>query len=132
MPLASLFILFDFVIHNPTHSETGKNLILLEKAATHFRHMEAVSRGILPGEIIWEFAAIARQYVTKVVRGTDEAWKYIPATQPQSSGFGMANLNLANSSSESSQVCWRPLESSHHTDANRILGPTRTASLHQL
>jgi len=59
MPLAALFILFDFVIHNPTHSDTEENLALLDIAGKHFRHLESVSRWMLPGNTISEFAGIA-------------------------------------------------------------------------
>ncbi|OJD30283.1 fungal specific transcription factor domain containing protein [Diplodia corticola] len=63
MPLSALFILFDFVVHNPVHPETNNNLALLDIAGGHFSHLECVSRGTLPASLVAEFAHIARQYV---------------------------------------------------------------------
>ncbi|GKZ27851.1 hypothetical protein AbraCBS73388_005891, partial [Aspergillus brasiliensis] len=63
LPLAALFILFDFVIHNPLHPETRKNLSLLDVAAGHFSLLEYESGGFLPASLLTEFAHIARQYV---------------------------------------------------------------------
>lgn len=63
MPLSALFILFDFVVHNPTHSETKSNLSLLGVVAGYFCRLEYASRGSLPSSLLSEFAAIARQYV---------------------------------------------------------------------
>ncbi|GME58263.1 Fungal specific transcription factor domain containing protein [Neofusicoccum parvum] len=63
MPLSALFILFDFVVHNPVHPETNSNLALLDIAGGHFSHLEYVSHGTLPASLVAEFAHIARQYV---------------------------------------------------------------------
>lgn len=63
MPLSALFILFDFVVHNPMHQETNSNLALLDMAGGHFSNFEYVSRGTLPASLAAEFAHIARQYV---------------------------------------------------------------------
>ncbi|KAJ5967677.1 fungal-specific transcription factor domain-containing protein [Penicillium viridicatum] len=63
LPLAALFILFDFVVHNPTHPETRNNLALLDVAAGHFSLLDYKSGGFLPGSILTEFAHIARQFV---------------------------------------------------------------------
>ncbi|KAB2574735.1 Sphingolipid C9-methyltransferase 2 [Lasiodiplodia theobromae] len=63
MPLSALFILFDFVVHNPVHPETNNNLALLDIAGGHFSHLEYVSQGTLPASLAAEFAHIARQYV---------------------------------------------------------------------
>ncbi|KAJ6189771.1 fungal-specific transcription factor domain-containing protein [Penicillium mononematosum] len=63
LPLAALFILFDFVIHNPTHPETRNNLSLLDVAAGHFSLLDYKSGGIVPASLLTEFAHIARQYV---------------------------------------------------------------------
>lgn len=66
MPLSALFVLFDFVIHNPSHGETEKNLALLDHVAAYLGVLDCLSGGALPGSIISEFAGIARQYVSKV------------------------------------------------------------------
>ncbi|KAJ5857262.1 fungal-specific transcription factor domain-containing protein [Penicillium solitum] len=63
LPLAALFILFDFVVHNPTHPETRNNLALLDVAAGHFSLLDYKSGGFLPGSILTEFSHIARQFV---------------------------------------------------------------------
>ncbi|KAL2869162.1 transcription factor domain-containing protein [Aspergillus lucknowensis] len=63
LPLAALFILFDFVVHNPTHPETRNNLSLLDVAAGHFSLLDYKSGGVFPASLLTEFAHIARQYV---------------------------------------------------------------------
>ncbi|KAE8394952.1 hypothetical protein BDV23DRAFT_178941 [Aspergillus alliaceus] len=63
LPLAALFILFNFVIHNPTHPETRNNLSLLDVAAGHFSLFDYKSGGFIPASLLTEFAHIARQYV---------------------------------------------------------------------
>ncbi|KAF3392675.1 hypothetical protein F1880_008625 [Penicillium rolfsii] len=62
MPLSALFILFDFVIHSPTHPETREHLILLDILSGHFSLLEHRSAGSLPGNYLSRFAHIARQY----------------------------------------------------------------------
>ncbi|KAM0276299.1 hypothetical protein ACHAQH_006888 [Verticillium albo-atrum] len=66
MPLTALFILFDFVIHNPLHRETRANLALLDTIAGYFSMIDFASKGALPGSVIPEFAQIAREYFVKV------------------------------------------------------------------
>lgn len=61
-----MFILFDFVVHNPRHVETKDNLSLLEVAAGHFSLQEYKSKGAMPSSLAGEFAHIARQYVRGV------------------------------------------------------------------
>lgn len=63
MPLSALFILFDFVVHNPSHPETQSNLSLLGIAAGYFYRLEYASGGSLPSSLLSDFAHIARQYV---------------------------------------------------------------------
>ncbi|KAL1961697.1 hypothetical protein VTN77DRAFT_1301 [Rasamsonia byssochlamydoides] len=69
MPLSALFIIFDLVVHNPTHPETNNNLALLDVASGHFSRLEYASRGTLPGSLVAEFAHIARQYVRDLQLG---------------------------------------------------------------
>jgi len=66
MPLSALFILFDLVIHNPTHPETRNNLAFLDVAAGYFSRLEYATGGSLPSSLLSEFAHIARQYVRDV------------------------------------------------------------------
>jgi hypothetical protein len=65
MPLSCLLILFDLVVHNPEHPETGISLALLDIAGGHFSRLEFASKGTLPGSLIAEFSHLARQYVTE-------------------------------------------------------------------
>lgn len=64
MPLVAMFILFDFVIHNPIHPETQKNLAFLDIAAGYFSRMDLVSEGCLNTSLLAGFTHIARKYVS--------------------------------------------------------------------
>lgn len=66
MPLSALFVLFDFVIHNPNHGETKRNLNLLDVAAGYFNRIEYVTKGSLPSSVLSDFSHIARQFVRSV------------------------------------------------------------------
>ncbi|PYH35343.1 fungal specific transcription factor domain-containing protein [Aspergillus neoniger CBS 115656] len=52
LPLSSLMILFDLVVHNANHPETGLSLALLDIAGGHFSRLEYASNGALPGSLI--------------------------------------------------------------------------------
>ncbi|RAQ57073.1 hypothetical protein COH20_009313 [Aspergillus flavus] len=69
MPLVALFLLFDFVIHNPTHPETKTSLAMLDIVSGHFALVEHASNGSLPCSLASEFAHIARQHVRDVNGG---------------------------------------------------------------
>ncbi|KAF4976125.1 hypothetical protein FZEAL_7144 [Fusarium zealandicum] len=73
MPLSALFILFDFIIHNPRHTRTEENLVLLDTVSRYFAIVDSISRGALPGSIISEFASIARQFVSSSRQSTVES-----------------------------------------------------------
>ncbi|KAL4815685.1 fungal-specific transcription factor domain-containing protein [Aspergillus spinulosporus] len=66
MPLSALLILFDFIIHNPRHTETASNLALLDVVSGHFSLLELASNGSLPGSYLTEFAHIARQFINQL------------------------------------------------------------------
>lgn len=66
MPITALFVLFDLVVHNPSHPEIWSNLALLDVAGGHFSRIQYASGGALPGSLITEFAYIAREYVNSV------------------------------------------------------------------
>ncbi|KZZ87546.1 Transcription factor [Moelleriella libera RCEF 2490] len=85
MPLSALFILFDFIIHNRHHPDTGENLACLEAAAEYFRLLDMASGGELPGHIISEFASIALHYLGKL-RGYNP--EPDPCLQPASDSIG--------------------------------------------
>ncbi|KAJ5826758.1 hypothetical protein N7447_003521 [Penicillium robsamsonii] len=59
MPSSAAFVLFDFVIYNPTHTETESNVAFLDQAAAYFRQLDYAFEGALPGSIISSFAGIA-------------------------------------------------------------------------
>lgn len=64
VPLSALFILFDFIIHNPQHKTTMENLMFLDMVTRYFRIVETASGTALPGSIISDFAGIAQHYVS--------------------------------------------------------------------
>lgn len=66
IPLSALFILFDFVVHNPSHPETSTNLALLDVAGGYFSRLEYATGGSLPSSILSDFAHIARQFVRDI------------------------------------------------------------------
>ncbi|KAI9042376.1 fungal specific transcription factor domain-containing protein [Aspergillus affinis] len=63
MPLAALFIVFDFVIHYPDNPETRQNLMLMDIVSGHFSLIERRSGGTQPGGYLSYFPYIARGYV---------------------------------------------------------------------
>ncbi|KAJ9156664.1 Fungal specific transcription factor [Pleurostoma richardsiae] len=95
MPLSALFILFDFVIHNPFHSDTRSNLTLLDVASGHFSLLEHVSAGLLPGNHLSEFAHIARQYVQELPVPPNEPSRQLDLEQEASSQGGRAEETAA-------------------------------------
>lgn len=62
MPMTALFILFDFVIHNPDHVNAGSSLVLLESVSGYFSALEHATGGYLPGSMLMQFASIARAF----------------------------------------------------------------------
>ncbi|KAH6869509.1 fungal-specific transcription factor domain-containing protein [Thelonectria olida] len=66
MPLSALFILFDFIIHNPRHPDTRANVVLLDIVSGHFSFLEHASAGSMPGNYLSEFAQIAKQYLQEL------------------------------------------------------------------
>ncbi|KAH8689526.1 fungal-specific transcription factor domain-containing protein [Talaromyces proteolyticus] len=66
IPLSALFILFDFVVHNPSHPETSTNLALLDVAGGYFSRLEYATGGSLPSSLLSDFAHIARQFVRDI------------------------------------------------------------------
>lgn len=62
MPMTALFILFDFIIHNPAHVDVGSSLVLLESVTGYFSALEYATGGYLPGSMLMQFASIARAF----------------------------------------------------------------------
>jgi hypothetical protein len=81
-------ILFDLVIHNPSHPETSLNMALLDIASGHFSRIEYSSNGVLPGSLISEFAHLARQYISDIRLNTGRQQGY--QTAAKNTGFRIA------------------------------------------
>ncbi|KAL1629747.1 hypothetical protein SLS56_005270 [Neofusicoccum ribis] len=113
MPLAALFILFDFVIHNPGHAETKVNLAFLDVAAGHFSRLEFASGGSLPSSLLSEFTHIARQHVQDVASGKRSI----------SPGVMTAN-NQHDASKEKQENCGATAESTSLPEEVRELSST--------
>ncbi|GLA51237.1 hypothetical protein AnigIFM63604_007589 [Aspergillus niger] len=66
VPISALFVIFDFVIHNPLHKETATNISFLDIAAGYFSRWEISNKDSLPASSAAEFSHIARQFVRDV------------------------------------------------------------------
>jgi hypothetical protein len=66
MPLSALFVLFDFVVHNPYHPESSTNLTFLDVVGAYFTRLEYSTGGSLPSSLMAEFALIARQFIRDI------------------------------------------------------------------
>ena len=66
VPLSALFILFDFVVWNPEHPETKRNLMFLDVASGYFSRLDLAWDGLLSTSVVGEFARLARSYVQEV------------------------------------------------------------------
>lgn len=71
MPLSALFILFDFVVHNPYHPESSTNLTFLDVVGAYFTRLEYSTGGSLPSSLVAEFALIARQFIRDIQLGSN-------------------------------------------------------------
>ncbi|RWA04222.1 hypothetical protein EKO27_g10885 [Xylaria grammica] len=65
IPCSSMLILFDFVIHNPSHHGTDSNLSLLDKAAGYFGRLQFASSDSVPSHVMSGFSHIALEFVRK-------------------------------------------------------------------
>ncbi|GFF53867.1 hypothetical protein IFM51744_08216 [Aspergillus udagawae] len=70
VPMSASFILFDFIVHNPTHPDTKRNLPLLSIAAGYFCHLEYASGGTLPTSLLSGMASIARDFIRDTEYGS--------------------------------------------------------------
>ncbi|KAK3640783.1 hypothetical protein LTR56_011660 [Elasticomyces elasticus] len=71
MPMVAMFIIFDFVIYNPVHAETRKNLAYLDIVSAHFARLDLASQGTLHDAMVAEFTSVARRYVDKMTAARD-------------------------------------------------------------
>lgn len=103
IPLSALFILFDFVIHNPLNPETNTNLALLGVAVGHFSRLDYATGGSLPCSMVSDFAHLAQQHVRDARSKSAKAAITNP-TAYRSYGNDDTNHNINNISSNSHQV----------------------------
>jgi hypothetical protein len=68
MPMVAMFVIFDFVVHNPLHPETKKNLSYLDIVAAHFARLDLLAQGTIHDAKVAEFTSIARLYVETLTR----------------------------------------------------------------
>lgn len=90
IPASAMLILFDFVIHNPTHIETDTNLKILDTAAGFFGRIQYATGGSFPSMIMSGFAHIASDYVRRTRAGNS------PSTPPANS-TSMSGQSAASS-----------------------------------
>ncbi|KAH7318101.1 fungal-specific transcription factor domain-containing protein [Stachybotrys elegans] len=102
LPLSAVFILFDFVIHNPSHRESRMNLSVLDKAAGYFSLLSLAAGESLPGEVPAELTRIAREYYWKVQNEAAPSFmEEKPAVSEQGGGVNaIADPNLSLNNNE--------------------------------
>lgn len=61
--MVAMFIVFDFVVHNPLHAETRINLSYLNISAAHYARLDLLVQGTIHDTRVVEFTSIARLYV---------------------------------------------------------------------
>ncbi|KAG5300809.1 hypothetical protein I7I48_00626 [Histoplasma ohiense] len=130
MPMSATFILFDLVACYPRHSETNKNLALLDQAAEYFTRLEMVSQGVIPGRKIAEFATIARHYIRKIKfdgagpGGVHQCYFSTPDLMQGSEKLGEWNLDM-----ELENLCASSADNMRSFDGSHL--PTMENSLTQ-
>jgi len=87
MPLAATFILFDFVVHNPIHPKTRKNLSFLDMSAGYFSRMEMTTDGNVPCCTIAEFSHIARRNVSAIQTSRNQQGHHSTSGNAKGSGI---------------------------------------------
>ncbi|EUC27735.1 hypothetical protein COCCADRAFT_110891 [Bipolaris zeicola 26-R-13] len=63
MPMVAMFIVFDFVVHNPLHAETRRNLSYLDIVAAHYARLDLLAQGTIHDARVADFTSITRLYV---------------------------------------------------------------------
>lgn len=61
--MVAMFIVFDFVVHNPLHAETRRNLSYLDIVAAHYARLDLLAQGTIHDARVADFTSIARLYV---------------------------------------------------------------------
>ncbi|KAJ0104226.1 fungal specific transcription factor [Diaporthe amygdali] len=73
LPLSAMFVLFDMVIHRPSHQETETNLALLDTVAGYFSRFDYATTSSVPCSLFSGFAHIANQFVREQWHNTAPA-----------------------------------------------------------
>lgn len=68
-----MFVLFDMVIHRPSHQETETNLALLDTVAGYFSRFDYATTSSVPCSLFSGFAHIANQFVREQWHNTAPA-----------------------------------------------------------
>lgn len=69
VPVSALFLIFDFLVHHPTHPEAIRSLPLLGVAVGYFCRLDYVSGGTLKLSFLADLFQIARSYIQDVRAG---------------------------------------------------------------
>jgi hypothetical protein len=129
--MSALFILFDLVVHNPTHPETNNNLALLDVASGHFGRLEYISGGILPGSLVSEFAHIAREYVRDVQRGGINRNDNGTQSNSMTSSVPLGHTNAVILNENSSEPNMPPTLSSSSSQGQKPSSPSHRPGVSQ-
>lgn len=111
MPISAVFILFDFIVHNPLHPETKQNLSLLGAASGYFCRLEYTSDGKIQSRDVTVLVDIATQYIRDVEstgsRSLSVQEELLDSQTPSASGI---DLHMGNSQSVSSVSLLNPCQ----------------------
>lgn len=88
-----MFVLFDMVIHKPSHPDTETNLALLDTLAGYFGRFDYATGGSIPCRLFAGFAHIANDFVRDQWQSTTMA-----AEEPamQNTAQGTQGINFAS------------------------------------
>lgn len=64
-PVVAMFILFELVVFNPYHPETPRNQAFLHIIAGYWVRLDVISDGQIAGQLLAEFASIARDSLSR-------------------------------------------------------------------
>jgi hypothetical protein len=102
MPMVAMFIIFDFIIYNPLHTEARKNLAYLDIVSAHYARLDLASQGTLHDDVVAEFTSIARAYVNETSAARDNR------TKDAAIGNGPNEVMVPSHSSETVQQVLQP------------------------
>ncbi|RKK21210.1 hypothetical protein BFJ67_g17402 [Fusarium oxysporum f. sp. cepae] len=71
MPQSALFLLFDFIIENPCHEETQKDLSYMQIIASYFMRLQYATQDDADSTLSTEFYQIASKFVENVASSRD-------------------------------------------------------------